>query len=61
MYTYRVVKEDFYTGKRSRYSRTVTKKHPLKVGGLYMHLGRGFIGSYRVLEEIKNEPQGCTP
>lgn len=55
MYTYKVVKEDFYTGKRSKRTRTITKYHPLEVGALYCHLGKGFKGSYRILKLLEVE------
>lgn len=53
MYTYRVVKEDFHSGERSKRTRTITRNRPLRVGGLYMHLGKGFSGAYRVLELLE--------
>lgn len=53
MYTYRIVKEDFYTGKRAKRTRTITRCRPLEIGGLYMKLGKGYPGAYRVLELIE--------
>lgn len=55
LFTYRIVKEDFYTGKRSARTRTIDRYKPLEVGGLYMHLGKGFSGAYRVLALISEE------
>ncbi len=54
-YTYRVVKEDVVTGERGKRVRKITKRNPLDVGGLYMHLGKGFKGAYRVLEFVGME------
>lgn len=49
-YIYTVVKEDWNTGKRSNRTRKYyTHKSDLTIGGLYLHLGRGFRGCYRVL------------
>lgn len=53
MYEYIAVKEDFYTGQQGKRKRRIYRREPLEVGGLYMHLGYGFPGAYRVLEEIK--------
>lgn len=52
MYTYRIAKEDI-TGKRCKRTRIIERRTKMKVGGLYVHLGRGIKGTYRVLEEIK--------
>lgn len=57
MYTYLIIKEDFYTGEQSGRKKTITKGNPLDVGGLYMHLGKGYPGSWRVLEEVENEEE----
>lgn len=49
-YIYTVVKEDWVTGERSKRTRkyhAYTRK--LEVGGLYVQLGCGFRGAYRVL------------
>lgn len=53
MFEYLVIKEDPYTGERGKRKRRIYRREPLKVGGLYMQLGHGFPGAYRVLEEIK--------
>lgn len=52
-YSYKVIKEDFYTGEQSGRVRRYDGFKLLEVGGLYVHLGKGFPGAYRVLEEIK--------
>lgn len=53
MYTYRIVKENVVNGARGKRTRTITKNRPLDVGGLYLHLGIGYPGAYRVLELIE--------
>lgn len=53
MYVYRIIKEDFYTGERGKRTRKIFRREPLTVGGLYMQLGKGYPGAYRVLEEIE--------
>lgn len=53
MYTYKIVKEDLNTGKQNSKIRTITKNHPLTIGGLYFHLGQGLKGCWRVLELIE--------
>lgn len=53
MYTYRIIKEDFRTGKQGQRRRTITRRSPLTVGGLYFHLGSGFSGCWRVLELLE--------
>lgn len=57
MYTYRIIKEDFYSGKRGKRTRTITRVRPLEIGGLYLHLGKGYPGAYRVLELISEEKE----
>lgn len=52
MYTYRIVKENLVNGVRSARTRTIERNRPLEVGGLYLHLGKGYPGAYRVLELI---------
>lgn len=54
-YTYWVVKEDCLTGQRAKRKRRIVRDRPLEIGGLYMHLGTGFAGSYRVLELIESK------
>lgn len=51
-YTYRVVKENVITGERGKQMRMITRRSPLEIGGLYMCLGNGFRGAYRVLELV---------
>lgn len=53
MYTYKVIREDYYTGKQGNRSRTITRNRPLTIGGLYFHLGKGFNGCWRVLKLIE--------
>ena len=55
LYTYKVVKEDFHTGKRGKRKKSCQRPYPLKIGGLYAHLGTEFPGFWRVLELIKVE------
>ncbi len=57
MYIYKVVKENYVTGERSKRTRVIGKRSKLKVGGLYTHLGRGFLGAYRVLELLRVEEE----
>lgn len=52
MHTYRIVKENLVNGVRSARTRTIDRNKPLEVGGLYLHLGKGYPGAYRVLELI---------
>ena len=53
MYTYRIIKEDPHTGKRGKRIRKYYCYEPLDVGGLYLHLGCGYPGAYRVLELLE--------
>lgn len=55
IYTYRIVKENFINGQRADRARSITRYEPLEVGGLYLHLGHGYPGAYRVLELVKTE------
>ena len=55
MYKYKIIKEDFYTGICAKRTRTICRNRPLEVGGLYSHLGKGYPGTYRVLELIEEE------
>lgn len=49
-YVYTVVREDFVTGERAKRTRKYHSYTPkLTVGGLYMHLGKGYPGCQRVL------------
>ena len=45
-YIYTVVKEDFRTGERAKRTRKYYTFKPLAVGGLYTHLGKGYIHTY---------------
>lgn len=55
IYVYRIVKEDFYTGERSKRTKIIERTNPLKVGALYFQLGSHFPGSYRILELIEEK------
>ena len=49
-YIYTVVREDYVTGERAKRTKKFYSFTPrLEVGGLYMHLGKGFPGCQRVL------------
>lgn len=56
MYTYRIIKENLVNGTQAKRSRTITRYRPLEVGGLYLHLGKGYPGAYRVLGLLSYEP-----
>lgn len=45
-----VVREDFRTGERAKRTRKYYSFTPLTVGGLYVHLGKGYPGCQRVLD-----------
>lgn len=49
-YIYTVVRE-YPDGSRGRRVKKYYAFRPLKVGGLYTHLGKGYPGMHRVLEE----------
>lgn len=55
LYTYRVIRENAITGERGKRSKLYYGYKPLKVMGLYVHLGAGFPGTQRVLELVKVE------
>lgn len=48
-YIYTVVKEDFITGERAKRTKKYYTFKQLTVGGLYMHLGKGYPGCQRVI------------
>lgn len=52
-YVYKVVREDFCTDRRAKRCRKITQYEPLRIGGLYCHLGKGYPGCYRVLELVE--------
>lgn len=52
-YTYLAVKENAVTGEQGKRIRRVTKRRPLEVNGLYMHLGKGYHGAYRILKLVQ--------
>ena len=54
-YIYRIARENLVTGELAKRSRTIERYDPLKVGGLYMHLGSGYPGAQRVLELVRVE------
>lgn len=52
-----VVREDFGTGERTKRTRKYYSSTPLTVGGLYVHLGKGYPGYQRVLSvEERTDP-----
>lgn len=55
LYIYRVIREypDGSQGKRTK--ERCCYKPDLQIGGLYVHLGRGFPGMYRVLSMTTEE------
>ncbi len=54
-YIYTLVKE-YPDGSRAKRTRKICRYRPnLKVGGLYIHLGNGFPGMYRVLSVEEKE------
>lgn len=55
LYTYRIVKENIVNGERGKRTRTITRSEPLKIDGVYCHLGDGLKGFYRVLELVGTE------
>lgn len=57
MYSYRVVKEN-PDGTQGKRRRVINRIWPLEVGGLYVHLGYGFKGAYRILEQILEGGEG---
>ena len=56
LYTYRIVKENIVNGERGKRTRTITRREPLKINGLYAHVGDGLKGFWRVLELVAAEP-----
>lgn len=53
-YIYKVVRE-YPDGSRAGRCKTISRYKPLTVGGLYVHLGKGFPGMQRILSETRNE------
>lgn len=53
-YSYKVIRE-YPDGKRAGRVRTLTRYKPLTVGGLYIHLGKGYPGMQRVISEKTRE------
>lgn len=49
-YTYKVVRE-YRDGSRGKRAKTLTRFSRLRIGGLYVHLGKGYPGMQRVLSE----------
>lgn len=54
-YIYECVKENLLTGERGKRTRTIRKRNPLIVGGLYAHLSKGLRGAYRVTKLVREE------
>lgn len=50
VYTYKVIRE-YQDGTRAKRANTITCFEPLRVGGLYVRLGKGYPGMQRVLSE----------
>ena len=63
LYAYKVVREDINGNRGKRAKRLVRygNEPPLRIGGLYTHLGRGYPGMQRVLsmdiEEYHDPPE----
>ena len=49
LYIYKVVREHMDGSRGKRAKKVYRWKNSLEVGGLYMHLGKGFPGMQRVL------------
>lgn len=54
VYTYKVLRE-YPDGTKAKRANTITSYKPLKVGGLYVRLGKGYPGMQRVLSEAVEE------
>lgn len=54
VYTYKVVRK-YPDGTRGKREKIITRFVPLRVGGLYVHLGKGFPGMQLVLSEVSRE------
>lgn len=54
-----VVREDFRTGERAKRTRKYYSSTPLTVGGLYVHLGKGYPGCQRVLDVEERPDPPC--
>ncbi|MCD8073751.1 MAG: hypothetical protein LUF27_01720 [Lachnospiraceae bacterium] len=52
-YVYKVIRENVVTGEQGKRPKKCWRFEPLKVGGLYCHLGDGFPGFQRVLELVE--------
>lgn len=58
-YIYKLIREDWTTGTRAKRPRIIIRDKPdLRVGGLYVHLGKGeLMELLKVIKEIrKNYP-----
>lgn len=62
IYTYKVLRE-YPDGSRAKRARRITCYEPLRIGGLYVRLGKGYPGMQRVMSEEKEpedrEGEGC--
>ncbi len=56
VYTYKVLRE-YPDGSQAKRARRITCTEPLRVGGLYVRLGKGFPGMQRVIAEVAQEYQ----
>lgn len=54
-YTYLVIRENIATGARTGKPRKITRYNPLKINGLYCHLGSSYKGFWRVLELVEQK------
>ena len=59
VYTYKIIKENYYTGERAKRATLYYSNNPLKIDGLYFHLPGTKSGSYRVLELLEVEEYLC--
>ena len=55
VYTYKIIKENHYTGERAKRATLCYSKNPLEIDRLYFYLPGTRGGSYRVLELLKVE------
>lgn len=55
LYIYKVVKEYQNGTQGKRVKKCLRYKPNLQIGGLYVHLGQGFPGTYRVLSMTEEE------
>lgn len=63
LYVYKVIREDINGNRGKRAKRLVRYEgdRPLRIGGLYTHLGRGYPGMQRVLSMETEEHPNWIP